>query len=404
MRPLCFYRVFVGVACLLASAAVSAEGARILAHSPVAIVASSTDAPTRIELRLEGNSLSMLLEPNAELLASLQDAQRDAFSSRGELFMRGNIEGIDSSWVRLSRVKGRWSGAWWDGTELFLLDPTDAVQTQLKSKADGAAHVAYRLSDIEMPSLLNDMVSLPGYALGAKSARTDYASFGRHLAASSVFDGAQPKGGPVRQMRITVVTDTEFSSTHGSERDAVVASRVNVIDGIYSDQLQTRIVLGELRHLSSNGTLNITAVSGEDTLLDRFRTYMFSGAGSSIPKGGVNHLFSGKNFDGSTLGVAYVGALCNTQFGYAINEVRVANTTSALVVAHEMGHSFGSDHDGEMGSACSGQTGAWLMSPSINGSTQFSPCSINTIMPEINAATCFTPVTSVPSLFSNGFE
>ncbi|WP_395792737.1 hypothetical protein [Aquimonas sp.] len=270
MRPLFLYRVFVGLACLLASALVSAEGARILAHSPVAIVASSTDAPSRIELLLEGNSLSMLLEPNVELLASLKDAQRNALSSRGELFMRGSIEGIDSSWVRLSRVQGRWNGAWWDGTELFLLDPTESVQAQLKSKADGTGHVAYRLSDIEMPSLLNDMVSLPGYALGAKSARTDYAGFARHLAAASLLEHAQPKGGPVRQMRITVVTDTEFSSTHGGDRDAVVASRVNVIDGIYSDQLQTRIVLGELRHLSSNGTLNITAVSGEDTLWDRF--------------------------------------------------------------------------------------------------------------------------------------
>jgi hypothetical protein len=404
MHPVPFFRVLAGLACLLASAVVGAEGARILAHSPVEIVASRADAGTRLELQLEGSSLSMLLEPNAELLASLQAPEREAFASRGELFMRGSIEGIDASWVRLSRLEGRWSGVWWDGTELFLLDPTDTVRAQLKSNAGNTDYVAYRLSDIDMPSLLNDAISLPSYALGTKSARTDYARFARHLAVASVLDSARPKGSPVRQMRVTIVTDTEFTGVHAGNRDGVVASRINAVDGIYSDQFQTRIVVGELRHLSDNGTLNTTVVSGGDTLLTRFLTYMVSGAGSNIPKGGVNHLFSGKNFDGNTLGVAYVGVLCNSSFGYGINEVRAANTTSALVIAHEMGHNFGASHDGQVNSPCVDQTGSWLMSQSINGSSEFSPCSRNAIVPRINAATCFTPVTSVPSLFSNGFE
>lgn len=389
------------VPALAAQPQIEADALRVHAHAAARIEADPID-PRRLRLHTAGETLLLDVEDNHALLAELPESQRLLLRGKGR-FLQGHIAGIEDSWLRLSEIDGHYSGVYFDGSELMLLDRVDSLgasRLQRSREADDAL-VVYRLRDAELPGLLDEVVSVPGYAPPSAAKRVDYAAFSRHLGATVQFEDTR---NPVRQLRLTVVTDIEFASVHGSNRDAVVASRVNVVDGIYSAQFQTRIVVGTLRHLSSNGTLNTTVVSGSDTLLTRFRTYMVSGEGSGIPKGGLNHLFSGKDFDGSTVGVAYVSTLCSTTFGYGINQVRAANTTTALTIAHEMGHNFGASHDGQTGSVCASQTGSWLMSPSLNGSSTFSPCSRDSIQPRITAATCFQPVTVEGAVFRNGFE
>jgi hypothetical protein len=377
------------------------ESLRVHAHA-TARIEPSGEAGERLLLHTEGETLTLDVRDNALLLAALPASTRHGLSAQSR-FLEGSIVGIKDSWLRLSFVDGAYSGAYFDGHELMLLDRAGALGDSLLQRSTESAQqlVVYRLRDVELPGLLDEIVTVPGYALKQAPQRIGFAEFAGHLGAV----GAAKLGdGPVRQLRLTVVTDTEFGSVHGGNRDDVVASRVNIVDGIYSSQFQTRIVVGELRHLADNGTLNTTVVSGSDTLLSRFRTYMVSGAGSSIPKGGLNHLFSGKDFDGFTVGVAYVSTLCSTSFGYGINQIRAANSTTALTIAHEMGHNFGASHDGQTGSECVAQTGSWLMSPSLNGSSTFSPCSRDSIQPRINSATCFQPITAAGLIFRGGFE
>ena len=66
-------------------------------------------------------------------------------------------------------------------------------------------------------------------------------------------------------------------------------------------------------------------------------------------------------------------------------------TTSALVAAHELGHNFGADHDGEHGSPCASTPAGYLMEPTINGSSTFSACSLNSMEPVIASAACIFP-------------
>lgn len=379
--------------------ALAAGGPQILVHSRVEV---SARAPHELNVDIEGLTLEFELAPNETLLDGLPRAQQEALAAEGQRFLQGRIKGVDSSWARISIIEGSYSGAWFDGRELFLLDPVTSIRSQLVQPAQATGYIAYRLRDIEFAGPIDEVVHAPGTVAKQVTQRFDYAHFGAHLRRSA--NALSDLRAPVRQLRLTVVTDTEFSSMHGGNRDAVVASRLNTVDGIYSDQFQTRIVLGQLTHLADNGTLNTTVVSGSDTLLSRFRSYMNSGAGSSIPKGGLNHLFSGKDFDGSTVGVAYVSVLCSTSNGYGINQVRAANNTTALTIAHEMGHNFGASHDGQTGSVCASQSGSWLMSPSLNGSSTFSPCSRTSIEPRISSATCFQPITVPGVVFSNGFE
>lgn len=384
--------------CVSTAPAFAAGGPTVLAHSSVELSEPSSD---QLIIEVEGVRLDLELQPNTALLSGLSEHQRSALATDGQRFLEGRIKGVEGSWARVSLIDGRYTGAWFDGSELFLLDPVDEIRAQLKQSAAATGYVAYRLRDVEFEGPIDEVVEVPGAAAKRAGLRFDYPHFGAHLRKSAP---ATILGTPIRQLRLTVVTDTEFTGIHGGNRDAVVASRLNTVDGIYSDQFQTRIVLGQLTHLASNGTLNTTVVSGSDSLLSRFRTYMTSGAGSTIAKGGLNHLFSGKDFEGSTVGVAYVNVLCSSSYGYGINQVRAANSTTALTIAHEMGHNFGASHDGQAGSVCQSQSGSWLMSPSLNGSSSFSPCSRTSIEPRIAAASCFQPVSVPGFVFANGFE
>mmetsp|Transcript_30669 Transcript_30669/g.49267 ORF Transcript_30669/g.49267 Transcript_30669/m.49267 type:complete len:500 (+) Transcript_30669:1048-2547(+) len=57
-------------------------------------------------------------------------------------------------------------------------------------------------------------------------------------------------------------------------------------------------------------------------------------------------VFSGFNFQDSTIGLAYVGSMCDTRFSVGINQVTDGRSFyNAAVVAHEMGHNFNMQHD-----------------------------------------------------------
>mgnify|MGYP001821361477 CR=1 FL=1 len=110
---------------------------------------------------------------------------------------------------------------------------------------------------------------------------------------------------------------------------------------------------------------------------------------------GLTHLYTGRDLDGTTVGIAWTGALCSANFGTGLSEGNGTATFDSLIAAHEIGHNFGSPHDGEAGSACESQAGDWLMSPRLNGSNTFSPCSITEMDDDIRRASCITGLPSV---------
>ncbi len=110
---------------------------------------------------------------------------------------------------------------------------------------------------------------------------------------------------------------------------------------------------------------------------------------------GLTHLFTGRDLDGTTVGIAWTGALCSNFFGAGLSEGNDTAAFDSLVAAHEIGHNFGAPHDGEAGSACEAQAGDWLMSPRLNGVDQFSQCSIDEMSDDIASASCITALPAV---------
>lgn len=95
----------------------------------------------------------------------------------------------------------------------------------------------------------------------------------------------------------------------------------------------------------------------------------------------VGHLFTGRNLDGSTVGIAFVGVICtNSRYGLSQSRFTSNFTNRTQLTAHELGHNWNACHCNL--SECTGGAGdpdCGIMNAFINGATVFGSRSITTI-------------------------
>jgi hypothetical protein len=246
-------------------------------------------------------------------------------------------------------------------------------------------------------------VRTDGSVAGHGAVFDDYATFSAHLRELAVLEGTAAMALP-----ITIVTDTAFNTKHGGSTASVVAGRVNLVDGIYGQQVGVGIQLLHLERLADDGPM--TATDPID-LLYQFSEWMYQGDGSGVPFEGTAHLFTNRRRESSTVGVAFLNALCRPWSGYGVNWDSNGDTYSALIFAHELGHNFGAGHDDETtpteenpDPACPGNTEFGIMNSRITGADDFSQCSLDAMAPSVAGASCLVPVESTETIFGNGFE
>ncbi len=175
-----------------------------------------------------------------------------------------------------------------------------------------------------------------------------------------------------------------------------------------------------------------TTGSASSTKLNEFTSYWETNYPRSVVKRALVALISGKQASGTTTsasGIAWVGGLCNS-IGYSVDQLMTglnSNFYDMLILAHEVGHNFGSPHthcypnpkpdtcyaaETSSGNCFSG-TPSCPASTSYNGVTTrgtlmgychllsgcgqdglvFHPTSISSyVLPNINSASCLTTV------------
>lgn len=359
------------LAFLLMPLAGMAESARIDYSEPLQQFELQDDTRGEaVHFNAFGRRFDVSLAPNQNVLSLAVRERLDA----GVGVYRGRVDGMPGSWVRLVVADGVPRGLLWDGSEMFAIEAD-------KDTA-GAAYM-FRLNDLQIP---------PGtmtcaQAVGPKTANDLLAAVSKDVA-PRVAEAA----GAESSLDLGVIADFEFASAKGSSAQTALVTRINNVDGIFSEQLGVQINLATTDVFESSND-PFTDESEAGRLLDELTDYRNANADQRA--NGLTHLFTGRELDGSTVGVAYTGALCSGRFGAGLTQGTNSASLDSLIAAHEIGHNFGAPHDGTTGSACEGTSQDFLMAPRLNGSDTFSACSIQQMQDDVNRAAC---ITALPSL------
>jgi hypothetical protein len=357
------------------------NGFRVLHHQSVQVQSQKgVGSSERMTFDAYGRRFELTVAPNERIRRGITASSTQAVP------LQGTVDGIPNSWVRVTRSASGLRGMLFDGQQMYAIEPAAevaAVAVQPLSASEGDT-VVYRLSDALMPvETMKCEIATPDST--PESPRT--AADAMHSLASEIDTFETAEATAIKQVRVGVVGDFEFTNQFAGNttpEDAIVA-RMNIVDGIFTTQLGVKVSLATPTLFRTASDPFTKSVPSE--LLTEVRNFR---NGSQAQKQlGITHLMTGRNLDTTTVGIAYIGGLCDAQFGASLSQ-SVSNTTqAALIAAHEIGHNFGAPHDGESG-ACSATDSSFLMAPQLNGNDQFSACSIQQIQPRVNNSSCLT--------------
>ncbi len=376
---------------------------RILHYEPLTagkLTGRSRLAGQTIRFQALGRDFSIRLRDNNRLLQGLPRERRQAILQTMEV-LRGQLDRVPGSWVRLTRSGGEVRGLIWDGQEMFVIAPEHeiAISSATPSIVQARGPAIYRWADTE--NHYSDIVKRHPQAAETTSAEL-YSLLTGELAAK-----AQAHGGSVHyRLDIAALGDSEYTNVLGSLSEQGMIDRVNGVDGIFESQLGVRINLVELRTFTAVddpfGTI-FPATIDPSALIDDLACYKCGAPDNcetqvpppncgdpTLSPLGLVHLFTGLNLDGATVGIAFLGTVCHAAVGVSVTQAINGPSPNYLVTAHEFGHNFNAPHDADPDEACAGVDDTFLMAPRFNGNETFSSCSIEQIQTQINSVSCLT--------------
>ncbi|WP_371194977.1 M12 family metallo-peptidase [Glaciecola sp. SC05] len=331
--------------------------------SNIILSTGESDNKRKMLLITDTSELEFDLEENTRLLdkAVLSDIKLELY--------KGQIVGNSESWARFTNIGGVVTGAYFDGEKLFILEDLVSASDDLSNTLSENAKLFAKGNT--SPSVVIDASKIISRGTCGLHDHSDVERFGYVEYLNELDNMTQST--TIREIAISLVADVEYvNGTSNATADMI--SDLNVADGIFKEQLNIQFLLTDTTELSDNGTLTST---NPETLIFAFRD-------SNFPNPGLRHLFTGKNLNGSTVGIAFVNSLCRNS---SVGITQRFGAATAIILAHELGHNFGAPHDSEGGSVCSSTPSGFIMFPSVNTNADtFSSCSVSQMLPVINNA------------------
>ena len=355
---------------LAAGASAQAQQMQIQFAEKVNIVAHAG----RAEFDAYGRRFTLRLESNDRVLARLPAQRKADFASIH--LLRGELAGVPGSWVRLTEFGGTYEGAIWDGRDLYTVTPHWKIAPYLTNPLSAAAEqsVVYRLADT-LNALPNKFCGLGKSSPAAGNGLTQFKQLLgeiRQNAAQAVLTD---------QLELSIIADSalqaRFAPPPSDELPRTLLTAFNTAEGIFDSQVGLLLVAGEYRYIDAAGDPFTSNNAG--TLLDQLSVYRRNTP--AVASKGLAHLFTGRASEDNTIGIAALGGVCDVDRGVSLTfEQNGSSTIDALIMAHEVAHNLGADHDSE-------ECGSFLlMWPEFTMSQTISQCALDAMRPVIQQA------------------
>ncbi|HVN82577.1 MAG TPA: M12 family metallo-peptidase [Terriglobia bacterium] len=282
-----------------------------------------------ISLAVGGRELRLALEPRdlrspryrAEALMSNGKSRRVA--SLGVQSYLGEVKDIQGAQARFTLRE--------DSLDGVILTPEDWYFVEPLSRYSAAAlpseFVVYRRSDLKPEAFGSCGVNM-----------IEKISQGLEVLAPIVHE--HDLNGLVAQ--IATEADWEYVTGLGgsAESNNEILNILNQVEGVYQTELSISLqVVFQHTWETSSEPYSSTAPS---TLLQEFTDYWNSKFSDTDYD--LAHLWTGKDMDGSTVGIAWRAAVCTKEYSYGISQKMTGNPAKFILTAHEMGHNFGASH------------------------------------------------------------
>jgi hypothetical protein len=322
---------------------------------------------------------------------------------------KGTVRGQKGAQARFSIDEQKIEGIIITSDELYFIEP----EKNYSAEAGDKDFVFYPQSSVKQESFGECGTTL-AHRVGERAGGVLPGGAGGGPVSGIANKGVTPEElfGPKPEVEIATEADSEYFQGSANNADTAnnkILDIMNQVDGIYDAQLGIRMRVVFQRVWAVANAAN-DPYSGTDAsaALDQFRNVYNGSFGAGSPQGSpqlppntppqrdLAHMWTGRDFNGGTIGIAYIASVCDSpafSYGMSQDAFDTTNIRRVVLTAHEIGHNFSAEHPDQLQPPVASCAGT-IMNSSVNPNANFCPLSLDQITNHtVKSGSCLTRLT-----------